>query len=100
MVNELTLRLELSADVLIHEDVTLTGEVVVGTELVAVVIEPVRRDAVCGARHQEGIPLARVARLVKDREQPDPVAHGNVQLALGVVSARIEPRLGRDERQR
>ena len=101
VVDELALRLELSARVLVDEDVALSREFVVRAENGAVIVCAVRSDAVCGARHQDRIARRRLLRRVHDREELHAVAHRDVDLALDVVRLHVVRRLRRrlrDER--
>ncbi len=74
-VDELALRHEPAADVLVREDVAAVLEPARRTERVLVLVGAVRPDAVGRAAEHDRVGLRRIFRAVDDRVEPHAVAH-------------------------
>ena len=74
-----------AAHVLINKDVAFAREQLARPQRRTEFLRAVRRDAVRRAIEHDRILFAFVLRFVDRREQPHSVAHGDVDLALGVM---------------
>src|SRR5262249_55585148 len=86
---ELAFRLELSAGVLVDEDVAFLRELVVRPDDGAVGLRAVRADAVRRSRQQDRVAFRGALRGIDDREELRAVAHRNRHLALDVVRSDV-----------